>query len=65
MAFDATKLLERCNGPAAINSLMRWTDMTREEAEDAVMRAGGSLTDPIPKWVKEDWENRHPGKRIT
>lgn len=65
MAFDAAKLLERSNGPAATNSPMRRTDTAREEAEDAVMRAGGSLTDPVPKWVREDWENRRPNKRIT
>ena len=45
-----------CNGPAAVGSLMRVLGMSRERAEKAVLDAGGSLTDPVPAWIRKELE---------
>lgn len=53
MVYNTKLLLERCNGPVVVESLMRVISMSREDAEEAVLAAGGSLTDPVPRWIKK------------
>lgn len=55
MVYNAKLLLERCNGPVAVGSLMRVLNMSRKDAEEAVLAAGGSLTDPVPRWIRKEW----------
>lgn len=58
MVYNAKLLLERCNGPVAVESLMRVINMSRKDAEEAVLAAGGSLTDPVPGWIRKEWEEK-------
>ena len=44
--------LERYNGPVAVDSLMRVVCMRSEDAEEAVLAAGGSPTDPVPGRIR-------------
>ena len=48
--------LHWCNGPVAIESLMRVLGMSREQAEKAVLDAGGSPADPVPGRIRKEWK---------
>ena len=47
MDFDA-RLVVEIYGHNAVDAIMRWTNLTREEAEGAVLAAGGSLEHGAP-----------------
>lgn len=55
MVYNAKLLLERFNGPVAVESLMRAINTSRKD-EEAVLAAGGSLTDPVPGRIRKEWE---------
>ena len=42
MDFDAKPVLEGYAGPDAVDAMTRWANLTREDAEKAVLAAGGS-----------------------
>ena len=63
MVYNAKLLLERCNGPVAVESLMRVINMSQKDAEEAVLAAGGSLTDPMPAWIRKELEEKGVIKR--
>ena len=43
MGFDARPVVQSYDGPNAVDAIMRWTNLGRKEAEEAVLAAGGSL----------------------
>ena len=48
MDFDARLVVESYDGPNAVDAILRWTNLTRKEAEEAVLAAGGSLEYKTP-----------------
>lgn len=46
--FDARLVVGSYDGPNAVAAIQRWTNLTREEAEEAVLAAGGSLEYKAP-----------------
>ena len=42
MDFDAKPVLEGYGGPNAVDAMTRWANLTREDAEKAVLAAGSS-----------------------
>ena len=46
--FDARLVVESYDGPNAVDAIVRWTNLTRKEAEKAVLAAGGSLEYRVP-----------------
>ena len=48
MDFDARLVVESYDGPNAVAAILRWTNLTRKEAEEAVLAAGGSLEYKTP-----------------
>ena len=55
MDFDARSVVE-IYGPNAVDAILRWTNLTRKEAEEAVLAAGGPLEYKTPTKFLSDKE---------
>ena len=54
--FDARLVVESYDGPNAVAAILRWTNLTRKEAEEAVLAAGGPLEYKAPARLLSDKE---------
>ena len=55
MDFDA-RLVAEIYGPNAVDAILRWTNLTRKEAEEAVLAAGGPQEYKTPTKFLSDKE---------